>query len=98
MFRARERCFIRGYANGFEEMISHMNAVVPSNEVITRALRQAVPMYPEIAIRELVANALIHQDFFIGGTGPMVEIFSDRIEITNPGSGSAKNVEAVSTR
>ena len=34
---------------------------------------------------ELVANALIHQDFFVTGAGPMVEIFEDRIEITNPG-------------
>jgi len=42
-------------------------------------------MYPELAVRELVANALIHQDFFARGTGPMVEIFSDRLEITNPG-------------
>lgn len=42
-------------------------------------------MYPEIAIRELVANALIHQDFNITGAGPMVEIFVDRREITNPG-------------
>lgn len=42
-------------------------------------------MYPEIAIRELVANAIIHQDFNVTGAGPMVEIFSDRIEITNPG-------------
>ena len=42
-------------------------------------------MYPELAIRELVANTIIHQDFSIRGTGPMVEIFSDRIEITNPG-------------
>ena len=42
-------------------------------------------MYPELAIRELVANAIIHQDFNEKGTAPMVEIFSDRIEITNPG-------------
>lgn len=42
-------------------------------------------MFPELAVRELVANALIHQDFFSTGTGPMVEIFDDRIEITNPG-------------
>lgn len=42
-------------------------------------------MYPPLAIRELVANALIHQDFNLTGTGPMIEIFSDRIEITNPG-------------
>ena len=42
-------------------------------------------MYPEKAIRELVANALIHQDFTVTGAGPMVEIFADRMEITNPG-------------
>jgi predicted HTH transcriptional regulator len=42
-------------------------------------------MYPELSIRELVANALIPQDFFQTGTGPMVEIFSNRMEITNPG-------------
>jgi predicted HTH transcriptional regulator len=48
-------------------------------------LRREVPLYPELAIRELVANALIHQDFTIRGTGPLVEIFDDRIEITNPG-------------
>jgi len=42
-------------------------------------------MYPELAIRELVANAVIHQDFSITGTGPMIEIFESRMEITNPG-------------
>jgi ATP-dependent DNA helicase RecG len=36
-------------------------------------------------LRELVANALIHQDFTITGAGPMIEIFSDRVEFTNPG-------------
>ena len=55
------------------------------NEVIGQALRRSVPMFPELAIRELVANALIHQDFFVTGAGPMIEIFDDRIEITNPG-------------
>ena len=42
-------------------------------------------MYPPIAIREFVANALIHQDFSIGGASVMIEVFADRIEITNPG-------------
>ncbi len=42
--------------------------------------------YPVVAIREAVANALIHQDFSITGTGPTVEIFSNRIEITNSGT------------
>jgi predicted HTH transcriptional regulator len=43
-------------------------------------------VYPKVALREFVANALIHQDFTMAGTGPMVEVFSDRIEITNPGT------------
>lgn len=43
-------------------------------------------MFPELAVRELVANALIHQDLFVSGAGPTVEIFDDRIEITNPGA------------
>ena len=47
--------------------------------------RNEARMYPEIAIRELVANTIIHQDFKEKGTGPMVEIFKDRIEFTNPG-------------
>src|SRR3990167_3516159 len=75
----------KGYATGFESLIGFINNLLPANEVIKTALRADVKMYPEIAIRELVANALIHQDFYITGTGPMIEIFSDRIEITNPG-------------
>jgi ATP-dependent DNA helicase RecG len=76
----------KGYASGFEGLIDYVNGLLPSNEVIGQALRKEVPMYPELAVRELVANALIHQDFFMSGAGPMVEIFEDRIEITNPGA------------
>lgn len=75
----------KGYASGFEGLIGYVNGLLPSNEVIGQALRKNVPMYPELAVRELVANALIHQDFFMTGVGPMVEIFEDRIEISNPG-------------
>lgn len=75
----------RGYACGFEGLIGYIDALLPGNEVIGQALRRSVPMFPELAVRELVANALIHQDFFVTGAGPTVEIFDDRIEITNPG-------------
>lgn len=81
----REQDGVRGYASGFSGLIGYLNGILPSNEVIEQALRRTVPMYPELAIRELVANALIHQDFFVTGAGPMVEVFSDRLEITNPG-------------
>ena len=75
-----------GYAVGFPRVVEYIMALVPTNEVIERSLRRSVPMFPEIAVRELVANALIHQDFNVSGAGPTVEIFDSRIEITNPGS------------
>ncbi len=82
----REQVGNKGYAVGFEGAIGFINNLLPQNEQIEQALRKTVPMYPEIAIRELVANALIHQDFSMTGTGPMVEIFTDRIEVSNPGT------------
>lgn len=75
----------KGYASGFEGLIEYLSALLPRNEVIGKALRKEVPMYPDLAVRELIANALIHQDFSVSGAGPMVEIFDDRLEITNPG-------------
>ncbi len=75
----------KGYACGFEGLIGYINGLLPANEVIGEALRKSVPMFPQLAVRELVANALIHQDLFVTGAGPMVEIFADRIEVTNPG-------------
>ncbi|RKT42728.1 ATP-binding protein [Thiocapsa rosea] len=81
----REQEGSKGYAVGFDELIGFITQLLPSNEVIGRALRRQVPMFPELAIRELVANALIHQDFHLTGTGPMVEIFASRMEVTNPG-------------
>ena len=82
----REQVGTKGYASGFEGLIGYINGLLPSNEVIGEAFRKTVPGFPDLVVRELVANALIHQDFHITGTGPMVEIFEDRIEITNSGA------------
>lgn len=80
----REQAFDKGYAIGFKDMLSWINSQLPANEEIGQALRKDARMYPEIAIRELTANMLIHQDFFEQGF-PMIEIYTDRIEISNPG-------------
>lgn len=81
----KEQSGVKGYAIAFEGIIRYINDQLPQNEEIGEALRKEVRRYPQIAIRELVANALVHQDFNIAGSGPTVEIFSDRMEITNPG-------------
>jgi predicted HTH transcriptional regulator len=75
----------RGYATGLEGLVGYINDLLPKNEHIGAALREAHPLFPELAIRELVANALIHQDMTVSGAGPQIEMFEDRIEITNPG-------------
>ena len=82
----KERDFSSGYALAFEEVIKYIIDQLPSNEQIGRAFRKEVKMYPELAIRELVANSLIHQDFRESGTGILIEIYDDRIEISNPGT------------
>lgn len=75
----------RGYAVGFQGLVRFVMAQLPQNEVIEDALRKEVKLVPEIAIRELVANALVHQDLQMGGASVMVEIYSNRVEISNPG-------------
>ena len=59
----------KGYAAGFEGLIEYVNAFFPPNEAIGAAFRTTTPLYPPLAIRELIANALIHQDFAITGSG-----------------------------
>jgi predicted HTH transcriptional regulator len=75
-----------GYVHGYDIMIQHLHAILPKSEEIKRAIRADTLMYPEVAIRELVANALIHQDVTMTGTGPMIDVFDGRLEITNPGA------------
>lgn len=82
---AVERSHGMGYAAGLRGVTSHIDDLLPGREVIKGALRRTVFAYPPLAVRELVTNALIHQDFTVTGAGPMVEIFDSRVEITNPG-------------
>lgn len=80
-----EQVGVRGYASGFSGLIDYVLGRLPRTEEIGPALRVERSHYPPLAVRELVANMLIHQDFSISGTGPTIEIFDGRIEITNPG-------------
>jgi len=75
----------KGYVLEFKNLIDYVDALLPSQEIINGAFREKQSAYPINAFREAIANALIHQDFSITGAGPIVEIFGNRIEITNPG-------------
>lgn len=76
-----------GYVAGLSEALAFIETLLSEEEQIGEdGVRQTITTYPMIVIREALANALIHQDFSITGAGPLVELFDNRIEITNPGA------------
>ena len=76
----------RGYGAGFVNLVDYVDRLIPKREQIGKAFRIEHARFPFVAIRELIANALSHQDMTITGAGPSVELFSNRLEITNPGT------------
>lgn len=75
----------KGYAAGFEGLIDFVFDHLPASEEIAAALRETTHAYPKKAIREVVGNAIVHQDLTERGTGITVELYDDRVEVTNPG-------------
>jgi len=75
----------RGYAVGFQLLVKYVMSQLPQNEVIVDALRREVKLVPEVVIRELAANMLIHQEFNEEGMGAMIEVYDSRVEFSNPG-------------
>ncbi|WP_417731176.1 protein kinase domain-containing protein [Rosistilla oblonga] len=75
----------RGYAVGFEALVEFVHNAAPKNEYLEVAIREEFKMFPKQALRELIANAMVHQDFSIDGTALRIEMYDDRVEISNPG-------------
>ncbi|NMM99133.1 ATP-binding protein [Bifidobacterium olomucense] len=81
---SRSRTFTTSYTK-LDQMLEYLEALLPEKEIIQGARRTTLRAFPHIALRELIANMLIHQDLSITGAGPMICIFDGRIEFTNPG-------------
>lgn len=81
----KEETLTEGYAVSLEKAVKYVNTVLPTKEDLSSIQLATNSTFPLPAIREAIANAIIHQDFFITGAGPVVEIFTNRIEVTNPG-------------
>lgn len=75
----------QGYALAFNNIVEFVHSAAPQNHFIEQVVREEVKMFPKQALRELIANALVHQDFLATGTSVMIEMYSDRVEISNPG-------------
>lgn len=86
LYIKKEETFEMGYAVCFEDIIRYVNALLPSMENPNDVQLSTISTFPLPAVRESIANALVHQDLYITGAGPVVELFDNRIEITNPGT------------
>lgn len=75
---------VMGYAVGLEGLITFVMKNT-GTERIDGAVRELIPTYPRVALREFIANALVHQDFAVKGMPITIEIFGNRLTITNPG-------------
>ena len=82
----KEETFVQGYAVCFESIVRYVNALLPSNEDVNAVQLSTTSKFPLPSVREAIANSLIHQDLYITGAAPVVEIFENRIEVTNPGT------------
>ena len=75
----------KGYAVQFEELMNYISIMLPSEERIIDGIMTPVREYPSDAIREIIVNALMHQDLTDQKRHILVEIFDGRVEISNPG-------------
>lgn len=82
----KEESFNQGYAVCFENIVRYVNALLPSTEDVNAVQLSTTSKFPLPSVREAIANSLIHQDLYITGAAPVVEIFENRIEVTNPGT------------
>jgi predicted HTH transcriptional regulator len=71
------------------EVIDQVSAFIRRNTrlypKIAGMKRKDIPAYPVFAIREILVNSVAHCDYSLTGMHVMVAIFSDRLEIQNPG-------------
>lgn len=82
----KEETLEEGYAISFEKAVKVVNMLLPSKENINEVQRSSTSTFPLPAIREAIANACIHQDLYITGAGVVIELFNNRVEVTNPGT------------
>lgn len=93
-----EKEFRTGYAICFNEIVDYIDMNAGRKEEFGEALRKTTHAYPIVAIREMIGNAIIHQDLTISGAGIIIHVFASRVTVTNPGEllcDSKRTIDAI---
>jgi len=103
-FKCADRVHIFDRQDVQDDLLAQFNAAefflkkhLNRRSVIKGMNREDIYEIPLEAIREAVVNAIVHRDYSMRGTSLMVEVYDDRIEITNPGGiprGSTRRISA----
>ena len=87
------RDFNEDLISSIDRAIIFLKQYIPLRyEMTGEPRRREIPEIPYEALREAIINATAHRDYFKKGTNIMVEMFDNRIEITNFG-GLAKGLK-----
>ena len=81
--------FDEDFVSNFNNAVIFVLRNLRTEYVIKKVEREEKPEIPEEVLRELIINAMIHRDYFSEGR-VLIEIFSDRVEISNPGDSLSK--------
>jgi len=89
----KSRPVVRGEDNdvtvldGIEEAMRFIERNTDTIVRITgRTRRDELDIYPNVAVREVLNNAVAHTDYAVEGASIFVALFSDRLEISSPGT------------
>lgn len=84
-----------GMVNDIEDSLRFIERNTRTAYRIEKLKRDEISEYPMRALREAITNAVMHRDYFEAGANVFVEVYADRIEISNPG-GLPKGLDAAS--
>ena len=80
------RDFNEDIVSSIDGAVNFLKQWIPVRDEPTGAPQmKKVPEIPYDALREAIINAVTHRNYFERGANVIVEMFDDRIEITNPG-------------
>ncbi len=77
--------------SGIENILAFIERHISVGAEITDTVRKDIWEIPKVALREAIVNAIVHRDYLETGARVMVEVFPNRIIISNPG-GLAKGL------